>query len=157
MVQIMCIVYDCTTACKYIDNVVDVLVLRRCVRHIFIKNFNTQYGNNVYCTILSSSSSLSLSFAVSPVIISNITDISDNESDFAIFICQAVGSPILDISWYLNNAMISNSSKYMIMSKLLNTTTIENTLTVYDITSADVGVYTCTATNDVGNDTSNGM
>ena len=98
----------------------------------------------------------SLNFAVSPVIISSITDVSDNESNLAIFICQAVDSPIPDISWYFNDVMISNSSKYMIVSKSLNTTTIENTLTVYNITSADVGVYTCTATNDVGNDTSNG-
>ena len=98
-----------------------------------------------------------LSCAANPVIISNITDVSDNESDLAILICQAVGQPIPDISWYFNDVMISNSSKYMIVSKSLNTTTIENTLTVYNITSADVGVYTCTATNDVGNDTSNGM
>ena len=99
----------------------------------------------------------SLNFIVSPVIISSITDVSDNESDLAIFVCQAVGQPIPDISWYFNDAIISNSSKYMIVSKSLNTNTTENTLTVYNITSADVGVYTCTATNDVGNDTSNGM
>ena len=98
-----------------------------------------------------------LNFIVSPVIISSITDVSDNESDLAIFVCQAVGQPIPDISWYFNNAIISNSNKYMIVSKSLNTNTTENTLTVYNITSADVGVYTCTATNDVGNDTSNGM
>ena len=45
----------------------------------------------------------------------------------------------------------------MIVSNSLNATTTENTLTVYNITSADVGVYTCTATNVVGSDTSNGM
>ena len=106
----------------------------------------------IYIILLSS-----LNFTVSPVIISSITDVSDNENDLAIFICQAVGPPIPDISWYFNDVIISNSSKYMIVSKSLNTTTIENTLTVYNITSADVGVYTCTATNDVGNDTSNGM
>ena len=98
-----------------------------------------------------------LNFTVSSVIISSITDVSNNESDVAIFICQAVGQPIPDISWYFNDAMISNSSKYMIVSKSLNTTTTKNTLTVYNITSADVGVYTCTATNNIGNDTSNGM
>ena len=97
------------------------------------------------------------SVAASPVIISNITDISDSESDLAIFVCQAVGQPIPNISWYFNDVMISNSSKYMIVSNSLNTTTTENTLTVYNITSADVGVYTCTATNAVGSDTSNGM
>ena len=99
----------------------------------------------------------SLSFTANPVITSSITDVNEDERNLAIFICQAVGHPIPDISWYFNDVMISNSSKYMIVSKSLNTTTIENTLTVYNITSADVGVYTCTATNDVGNDTSNGM
>ena len=92
-----------------------------------------------------------------PVIISSIKDVNEDNSNLAIFICQAVGQPIPNISWYFDDVMISNSSKYMIVSKSLNTTTIENTLTVYNITSADVGVYTCTATNDVGNDTSNGM
>ena len=100
---------------------------------------------------------LSSNITVSPVIISDITDISDNESDLAVFICQAVGQPIPNISWHFNDVMISNSSKYMIVSNSLNTTTTENTLTVYNITSGDVGVYTCTATNVADNDTSNGM
>ena len=100
---------------------------------------------------------LLISVAANPVIISGITDVSDSESDLAIFICQAVGQPIPIISWYFNDVMISNSSKYMIVSNSLNTTNTENTLTVYNITSADVGVYTCTATNVAGSDTSNGM
>ena len=100
---------------------------------------------------------LLISVAANPVIISGITDVSDSESDLAIFICQAVGQPIPNIIWYFNDVMISNSSKYMIVSNSLTTTTTENTLTVYNITSADVGVYTCTATNVAGSDTSNGM
>ena len=43
----------------------------------------------------------------------------------------------------------------MIMSRSLNITTTENTLTVYNVTSSDVGVYTCIATNIIGSDTSN--
>ena len=43
----------------------------------------------------------------------------------------------------------------MIMSRSLSITATENTLTVYDVTSSDVGVYTCTATNILGSDTSN--
>ena len=100
---------------------------------------------------------LSNPVAANPVIISDITDVNEDESNLAIFICQAVGQPIPNISWYFNDVMISNSSKYMIVSNSLNTTTTENTLTVYNITSADVGVYTCTATNVASNDTSNGM
>ena len=49
-----------------------------------------------------------------------------------------------------------NSSKHMIVSRSLNITTTENTLTVYNVTSSDVGTYTCTATNIVGNDSNSG-
>ena len=75
------------------------------------------------------------------------------------FSCQAVGEPVPDISWYINDVMINvsaNSSKYMIVSRSLNITTIENTLTVHNVTSSDVGVYTCTATNVIGTATSIG-
>ena len=44
----------------------------------------------------------------------------------------------------------------MIVSRSLNITNTENTLTVYNVTSSDVGTYTCTAINTVGNDTSSG-
>ena len=101
---------------------------------------------------------LFLSFAVKPVILSEITDLSDVGTDKANFSCQAVGEPIPDISWYFNDVMINvsdNSSKYTIVSRSLNITTTENTLTVYNVTSSDVGTYTCTASNVVGNDTSN--
>ena len=70
-----------------------------------------------------------------------------------------MGEPVPDISWYFNGVMINvsdNSSKYMIVSRSLNITTTENTLTVYNVTSSDVGVYTCTATNIHGNDTKHG-
>ena len=75
------------------------------------------------------------------------------------FSCQSVGEPVPDISWYFNDIMINdsdNSSKYMIVSRSLNITTTENTLTVYNVTSSDVGTYTCTATNTVGNDSNSG-
>ena len=42
------------------------------------------------------------------------------------------------------------------MSRLFNITTIENTLTVYNVTSSDVGTYSCSATNIVGNDSTSG-
>ena len=98
------------------------------------------------------------SFTVSPVITSEITDLSDSGTDLANFSCQAVGEPVPDISWFFNGVIINvsdNSSKYMIVSRSLNITTTENTLTVYNVTSSDVGVYTCTATNIIGSDTSN--
>ena len=81
------------------------------------------------------------------------------QSKINTLLCQAVGEPVPDISWYFNSVMINvsdDSSKYMIMSRSLNITTTENTLTVYNVTSSDVGVYTCTATNIIGSDTNNG-
>ena len=42
------------------------------------------------------------------------------------------------------------------MSRLFNITTTENTLTVYNVTSSDVGAHTCNAANVVGNDSTNG-
>ena len=44
----------------------------------------------------------------------------------------------------------------MIVSRSVNITTTENILTVYNVTSSNVGTYTCTAINTVGNDTSSG-
>ena len=92
-----------------------------------------------------------------PVIISEITDLSDQGRDLATFTCQAVGDPAPSITWALNHSItVSNaSSKYMITSRSVNTTTVESTLTVYNITSSDVGIYTCMATNVNGNDMSN--
>ena len=71
-----------------------------------------------------------------------------------------MGEPVPDISWYFNDVMINvsdNSSKYMIMSRSLNTTTTENTLTVYNVTSSDVGTYTCHASNIIESVTSSGV
>ena len=71
-----------------------------------------------------------------------------------------MGEPVPDISWYFNGVMMNvsdNSSKYMIMSRSLNITTIENTLTVYNVTSSDVGTYSCNAINILGNDSTGGL
>ena len=76
-----------------------------------------------------------------------------NHSEDVTFLCKAVGEPVPDISWYFNDVMINvsdNSSKYMIVSRSLNITTIENTLTVYNVTSSDVGTYTCNSSNIIG-------
>ena len=98
-------------------------------------------------------------FAVTPSIPILINNEIRNQTENVTFLCQAVGEPVPDISWYFNGVMINvsdNSSKYMIMSRSLNITTTENTLTVYNVTSSDVGTYTCNATNIVGKDSTNG-
>ena len=71
-----------------------------------------------------------------------------------------MGKPVPDISWYFNDVMINvsdSSNKYMIVSRSLNITTIENTLTVYNVTSSDVGTYTCNSLNVIGSVTSFGI
>ena len=70
-----------------------------------------------------------------------------------------MGEPVPDINWYFNDVMMNvsdNSSKYMIVSRSLNITTTENLLTVHNVTSSDVGTYSCNATNIVGNDSTSG-
>ena len=76
------------------------------------------------------------------------------------FSCKSVGEPVPEISWYFNGVMINvsdDSSKYMIVSTSLNITTTENTLTVYNVTSSDVGTYTCNSSNIIGSVTSSGI
>ena len=97
---------------------------------------------------------------VIPSIESSIENVVINQTENVTFLCQAVGGPVPDISWYFNDVMINvsdNSSKYMIVSRSLNITTTENTLTVYNVTSSDVGTYTCTSSNFIGSTTSSGI
>ena len=45
----------------------------------------------------------------------------------------------------------------MIVSRSLNITTTENTLTVYNVTSSDVGTYSCNSSNIIGSDANFGI
>ena len=68
-------------------------------------------------------------------------DLSDEGRDVTNFTCQGIGKYI---DWYFNGVLIdvSDTSKYRIESTSINTTT-ESTITVYNITSSDSGVFTC--------------
>ena len=97
---------------------------------------------------------------VAPSIEKSIENEIRDQTENVTFLCQAVGEPVPDIRWYFNDVMINvsdNSSKYMIMSRSLNITTTENTLTVYNVTSSDVGTYTCNSANFIGSSTSSGI
>ena len=99
-------------------------------------------------------------FVVIPSITSSPNNELKNQIENVTFLCQAAGEPIPSTSWYFNGVMINvsdNSSKYMIISRSLNITTTENTLTVYNVTSFDVGTYTCRSTNFIGSSTSSGI
>ena len=98
--------------------------------------------------------------AVIPSIVNSTDEEIRDQTENVTFLCQSVGEPVPDISWYFNGAMINvsdNSSKYMIVSRSLNITTTENTLTVYNVTSSDVGTYTCNSSNFIGSVTSSGI
>ena len=89
-----------------------------------------------------------------------INDEVRNQEENVTFSCQSVGEPVPDITWSFNDAMINEfdgNSKYMIESRSLNITTTENTLTVYNVTSSDVGTYTCNASNIIGSVTNSGI
>ena len=84
---------------------------------------------------------------------------SDGGRDVTNFTCKAIGEPVPEINWYFNGVMINesdDSGKYTIVSQPINITTTEKVLTIYNATSCDVGVYTCVASNVIGNDTSHG-
>ena len=99
-------------------------------------------------------------YVVIPSIENLINNEIRNQTENVIFLCQALGEPVPSISWYFNGVMINvsdNRSKYMIMSRSLNITNTENALTVYNVTSSDVGTYTCNASNFIGSVTSSGI
>ena len=80
-----------------------------------------------------------------------------NEGESASFTCLATGRPVPTISWYFNNTLLANGTKYTISETSVNTTTISSTLTIMSVESSDVGTYTCNATNVVSTDTSSGV
>ena len=86
-------------------------------------------------------------------------DQTQNENDTASFTCQATGEPVPTISWYFNGTPVNQANiiKYTISMMSLNVTTINNTLTIMNVQSSDVGTYTCNATNVVSTDTSSGV
>ena len=80
------------------------------------------------------------------------------KGDTAIFICQATSEPVSNIiQWYFNGIPINESDKYQISTELLNYTTTNNTLTVMNVESSDVGTYTCNVSNGRSADTSSGV
>ena len=52
---------------------------------------------------------------------------------------------------------LSDSSKYGNSSRHLNESIIENTLSIINAESSDVGTYTCEAVNIIGSDQSSGV
>ena len=83
-------------------------------------------------------------------------DQAENEGGNASFTCQATGKPVPTISWYFSGVLVNESDivMYSISMSSLNST---STLTIINVESADVGTYTCHATNVISTDTSSGV
>ena len=89
---------------------------------------------------------------VMPSIENSINDETKNQNEIVNFSCIIVGEPVPCIIWYFNRVSVQqNNSKYLIVSRLLNNTTIESTLSVHYLNSSDVGSYICVSMNSVGN------
>ena len=67
----------------------------------------------------------------------------------AVFICIVTGEPVPTIRWYFNGGLLEDdTSKHIIATYELQ---------VLNVTSSDVGTYTCNATNVVSSNTSSGV
>ena len=88
-----------------------------------------------------------------------VQDQTVNEGDTAFFTCQVTGTPIPNISWYLNGVLVdkTNTMKYMISDMSLNLKAKSSTLAVRNVVSSDIGTYTCYAFNYASSNTSSGM
>ena len=97
-------------------------------------------------------------YIVQADVISDVADLSENETNPTIFSCQATGEPVPSISWYFKGVMInvSDGSKYNI-SNILCETIVTSSLTISNAKSSDVGIYTCQAENNIGSDQSSGI
>ena len=87
-----------------------------------------------------------------PDIIVQLIDRLENETNPTTFVCQAIGEPVPNISWYFNGTMIneSDTSKYNVTPIPVNLNATQSTLSIFNAASNDVGTYVCEATNVVG-------
>ena len=69
------------------------------------------------------------------------------EEDTFSLTCQAIGKPIPEISWYFNNVLMTNSTRYAISEISLNPITKNSTITILSAKQSDMGTYKCNAIN----------
>ncbi|KAF8789149.1 Down syndrome cell adhesion molecule-like [Argiope bruennichi] len=67
--------------------------------------------------------------------------------------CSAVGDPPMTIQWMRNKSILNvkNNSRYIIKEKSAKLQT-QSEFLVSNVSRNDTGIYTCTATNDIGED-----
>lgn len=93
-----------------------------------------------------------MSFVVAPIITHNSGIVRVVEGEFAVFHCVAISEPVHVTSWTFNNTPLTNSSKYLI----LGNDTSNSSLTVFNVTSQDKGMYICHVANVHGIDLGTG-
>ena len=83
-------------------------------------------------------------------------DVIENETNSAIFTCEAIGEPSPIISWYFNDVMIITTDKYTISAAGVSGS-VESSVQIINPETSDAGTYTCHAENIVGSDNSSGI
>ena len=71
--------------------------------------------------------------------------------------CSAVGAPVVKFSWSdkegNNISGGQSATKYSTRTSQIDTVTWESVLSISNIDEEDFGQYSCTGTNEMGNDT----
>ena len=96
---------------------------------------------------------------MSPVILIGLVNTTAVKEENVTFKCQTTYSVNTTVTWKLNDNDIdvSNMNKYRVIETLISETVYESSLVVMSIALSDVGVFTCLAENEAGNDTTNGI
>lgn len=83
------------------------------------------------------------------------TDTSLNSGDTIQFLCSAFGNPLPSITWKKDGNILFNSTNVIITDEAITDTTIQSTLSLINVSIDDNAVYTCDASNSVGNNSGN--
>ena len=96
---------------------------------------------------------------MSPVILVGLVNTTAIKGENVTFKCQTTYSVNTIVTWKFNDSDIdvANINKYRVIETLISETTYESSLVVMSIALSDVGMYTCLAENEAGNDTTNGI
>jgi len=96
---------------------------------------------------------------VSPIIFIGIINTTAIKEENVTFRCQTTYSINTTVTWKFNDSDvdISNVSKYEVINTVISGTIFESNLMIINVTLLDVGMYTCVAVNEAGNDISDGF
>lgn len=93
---------------------------------------------------------LFLEQTASPDMVTEPSDTELNSGDTEDFQCRADGRPLPTIIWKKNGVILSNTTNIYITEEAMGDYMLISTLTLVNATLDDIGVYECTASNDIG-------